>query len=167
MSRRRDQQDARKAMSHRDGHVPHAVAPTSPQDVVERTAVAHGTVKMHPKTLEAIMDKKVSAGNVIEAARVAGMVAARKAADLVPTCHPAHLSHVHMRIEAVGKDRLGITADVRVAGQVGGEAEALVAVALAALTVHEMCRPLDPAIITTDVRLLQAGAADLPASTGV
>ena len=155
MSRRRKEKEARKALSHVDEHGQARMVDVTDKEITDRVAVAHGTVKMHPKTLEAIMDKEVPKGNVIEVARVAGIVAAKKASDLIPMCHPLNLTHVQVQIDAVGKDHLGITAEVRVVAKTGVEIEALTAVSVAALTIYDMCKAIDRAIIIADIRLLK------------
>ena len=155
MSRRRKEKQAKKVLSHVDDQGHARMVDVSEKDITERTAIAHGTVKMHPNTLEAIMDKRVPKGNVIEVARVAGIVAAKKTSDLIPMCHPLNLTHVHVQVDPVGKDRLGITAEVKVTAKTGVEVEALTAVTVTALTIYDMCKSMDRAIIITDVRLLE------------
>ena len=155
MSRRRKARETKKALTHVDEHGHARMVDVSDKEITDRAATAYGVVKMNPKTLKAIMDKKIPKGNVIEVARVAGIVAAKKTSDLIPMCHPLNLTHVHVQIDPIGKDRLGITAEAKVAAQTGVEIEALTAVAVAALTVYDMCKAIDRAMIITDVRLLQ------------
>ena len=147
-------------LSHVDERGDTRMVDVTDKEVTDRKAVAHGVVKMHPRTFEAIMDKKVPKGNVIEVARVAGIVAAKKTSDLVPMCHPLNLTHVQVRIDPIGKDRLGITSEVKVTARTGVEIEALTAVSIAALTIYDMCKAIDRAIIITDVRLLQKSGGE-------
>ena len=126
----------------------------------ERAASAHAVVKMHPLTLEMIMEKRAPGGDALETARVAGEVAARKAGDITPHCRPKNLSRVKVRIEAAGRDRVGITADAAALASDDVDTEAIAAVTAAALTIYDMCRHVDRAIIITDVRLLRKSGGD-------
>jgi len=121
-----------------------------------REAVAQGIITMQPETFDLIREQKVKKGNVLETARIAGIMAAKRTAELIPMCHPLSITHVRvdffphpdtssMRIEAV----------VRVVGQTGVEMEALTAVSIAALTIYDMCKSYDRAMTISDVYLLE------------
>ncbi|MBI9083231.1 MAG: cyclic pyranopterin monophosphate synthase MoaC [Desulfobacterales bacterium] len=112
--------------------------------VTVREAVAEGRVTMRPATLEQILDRSVKKGNVLETARIAGVMGAKKTAELIPMCHPLNLTHVAVDFfpdAAAGV--LLIRATARIADRTGVEMEALTAVALAALTVYDMCKSMD------------------------
>jgi cyclic pyranopterin phosphate synthase len=128
----------------------------SAKDDTMREAVAESRVFMLPKTLMLILDQKVTKGDVFGVARVAGIMAAKKTADLVPLCHPLNLSSVDIAFEP---DQIAssvtIRAIVRTTGQTGVEMEALTAVAVAGLTIYDMCKAVDRAMTITDIRLMK------------
>jgi len=111
--------------------------------VTERMARAAGTVGMSPETLRTILDRKAAKGDVLEVARLAGIMAAKKTAELIPLCHSLPLDSVAIDFKAVNDDTLQIEADVRATARTGVEMEALTAVSVAALTVYDMCKSLD------------------------
>ena len=111
--------------------------------VTERMARAAGTVGMSPETLRTILDRKAAKGDVLEVARLAGIMAAKKTAELIPLCHSLPLDSVAIDFKAVNDDTLQIEADVCATARTGVEMEALTAVSVAALTVYDMCKSLD------------------------
>jgi cyclic pyranopterin phosphate synthase len=121
-----------------------------------REAAAQGIITMQPETFDLIRVQKVKKGNVLETARIAGIMAAKRTAELIPMCHPLSITHVQVdfflhpdthsiRIEGV----------VRVVGQTGVEMEALTAVSIAALTIYDMCKSYDHAMTVSDIYLLK------------
>ena len=121
-----------------------------------RVAIAGGTVMMKPATLKLIVDQKVKKGNVLETARIAGIMAAKKTSELIPMCHPLNLTHVQVDFEPDESNHLiGIEASVRTIDQTGVEMEALTAVSAAALTVYDMCKSYDREMTISDIRLLE------------
>jgi cyclic pyranopterin phosphate synthase len=122
----------------------------------ERTARARGTVRMRPETLEKIMHHKVKKGNVLETARIAGIMAAKRTADIIPMCHPLALTHVQIDFfTQEAENAIRIEAQTRLIGQTGVEMEALTAVTAAALTVYDMCKSVDREITITDICLME------------
>ena len=121
-----------------------------------REAVAGARVTMEPATLRLIVDRKIAKGDVFGVARVAGIMAAKRTAELIPMCHPLNLSSVEV---AFGPDErascVHITATVRMTGRTGVEMEALTAAAAAGLTIYDMCKSADRAMTVTDIRLLR------------
>jgi cyclic pyranopterin phosphate synthase len=109
-------------------------------------------VKMKPTTRKAL--RQNPKGNPLEIARIAGIAAAKRTAELIPLCHPLMLSHIDVRAELC-KNGVLISAEVRTTGPTGVEMEALTAAAVAALTVYDMCKALDKAIEITRLRLLE------------
>ncbi len=118
-----------------------------------RSARASGLVRMEPATLAMILDRRASKGDVLDVARLAGIMAAKRTADLIPLCHPLGLDAVDLTLGAVDDRTLRIEAVVKVHGRTGVEMEALTAVAVAALTVYDMCKAVDRGIVIDQVRL--------------
>jgi cyclic pyranopterin phosphate synthase len=127
----------------------------SEKAVTNRTATAEGVVRVSPDTMKMIEDGTLPKGNVFDVARVAGMMAAKRTADLLPMCHPIVLDDIGVEIERVGGDSLKIKASVKAQAKTGAEMEALVAVSVAALTVHDMCKGVDKGIRLTDIRVIR------------
>jgi cyclic pyranopterin phosphate synthase len=128
----------------------------SAKNETAREAVAEGRVSMLPETLALILDRKVSKGDVFGVARIAGIMAAKKTAELIPLCHPLALSSVELEFEPDRADSsVLIRSIVRTTGKTGVEMEALTAVSVAALTVYDMCKSVDRAMTLSDIRLLK------------
>jgi len=124
----------------------------SPKPDTLRQAVAEALVKMSPHALRAA--KRNPKGDPLEIARIAGIAAAKRTAELIPLCHPLLLSHIDVRADFC-KNGIAISSTVRSTGPTGVEMEALAAVAIAALTVYDMCKALDRGMEITGLRLLQ------------
>lgn len=121
----------------------------------DRQAVAQSIVVMQPETFERITDRKIKKGNVLETARIAGVMAAKKTADLIPMCHPLNLRHVEVNFfPEAAAHRIRIEAAVRVIDQTGVEMEALTAATVAALTIYDMCKSYDRGMAIVDTWLL-------------
>ena len=121
-----------------------------------REAVATGRVVMLPGTLRLILDRKVTKGDVFGVARIAGIMAAKRTADLIPLCHPLNLSSVDISFEPDEKEScVNIQATVRTTGQTGVEMEALTAVSAACLTIYDMCKAVDRGMTISDIRLMK------------
>ena len=121
-----------------------------------RTAMARGRIFMSPETFEKIRSQSIKKGNVLETARIAGVMAAKKTADLIPMCHPLNITHVAVDFfPEEGKGAFRIEAAVRLAGQTGVEMEALTAVAVAALTIYDMCKSHDRAMTISGIQLVE------------
>ena len=128
----------------------------SDKAVTVREAVAQAVVTMQPETFELIGEQKVKKGNVLETARIAGVMAAKRTAELIPMCHPLAITHARVDFFPNPDDHsIRIEAAVRVAAQTGVEMEALTAVSIAALTVYDMCKSYDRAMIISDLCLLE------------
>ena len=120
----------------------------------KRTAVTGGRIFMQPETLERIMDARVKKGNVLEAARIAGVMAAKKTSDLIPMCHPLNITHARIDFEFDTKSScIDIEAEVSLTGKTGVEMEALTAVSVAALTIYDMCKSYDKGMRISDIYL--------------
>ncbi len=121
-----------------------------------REAIAEGSITMKPETLELIKNNKTKKGNVLEAARIAGIMAAKKTPELIPMCHPLLITHVHIDFSLDdASSSIGILATVKVTGQTGVEMEALTAVSVAALTIYDMCKSYDREMTISEIRLMQ------------
>ncbi len=126
------------------------------KDVTARTARAQGVVSMSRITFEQIQNQTVKKGNVLETARIAGIMAAKKTADLIPMCHPLTISHASIDFMLDKKtSTIKILADIRLNGRTGVEMEALTAVSVAALTIYDMCKSLDKEMTISDILLLE------------
>lgn len=123
--------------------------------VTARTAVASGRVLMRPETLRIIRNGDAAKGNVLEVARLAGIMAAKRTPDLIPLCHGISPESVELQFEFITDSVLGISASVRIHSRTGVEMEALTAVSVAALTVYDMCKSVDRAMEITQIRLEQ------------
>jgi len=121
-----------------------------------RVAVAQGVVSMNPETYEKILSQSVKKGNVLETARIAGMMAAKKTSELIPMCHPLNITHIAIDFfpDKV-QNSIRIQAAVRAIDQTGVEMEALTAVSVAGLTIYDMCKSYDRAMTISDICLLE------------
>ncbi len=121
-----------------------------------REAIAKGRVLLGEKVFQAVCDQNLPKGDLFAVARVAGIMAAKKTAELIPLCHPLPLSKVEINFELEPQDfSLQIEARAKTVAQTGVEMEALTAVSVAALTIYDMCKGLDKGIRITDIRLVK------------
>ncbi|MFP6772324.1 MAG: cyclic pyranopterin monophosphate synthase MoaC [Alphaproteobacteria bacterium] len=136
--------------------------------VTERIARAAGRVIMAPETLALIQSGGLAKGDVLGVARLAGIMAAKRTAELIPLCHPLQLSSVSLELSANSTDHcVEIVAEVKLTGRTGVEMEALTAVSVAGLTIYDMCKAVDRGMQLTQVRLVhksggKSGAYDAP-----
>ncbi len=125
------------------------------KDVTERVATARASIIMQPATLALIRDKKAAKGDVLAVAQLAGIMAAKKTADLIPLCHPLALSSVQVTLTLDEKrNAVDIEATCKLKGKTGVEMEALTAASVAALTVYDMCKAVDRGMVIEQVKLL-------------
>lgn len=125
---------------------------TSGKQATARRAVASARVLMSPETLAAIREHRTPKGDPLETARLAGIMAAKRTAELIPLCHTLPLAHVDVRVE-IDATGVRLEAEAATEAQTGVEMEALTAAAVAALTLYDMCKAIDKAMTITDVRL--------------
>ena len=138
----------------------------TPKPILLREALARGEIRLAPATLELIETSAVAKGNVLATARLAGILAAKKTGDLIPLCHPLPITHCEVNFELpASRDRIVITARARIAAPTGVEMEALTAVSVAALTIYDMCKAVDPVMVIGDIRLVSKSKRPLPAAT--
>ena len=125
---------------------------TSEKAITARRAVATARVLMSPQTIAAIRNHTTPKGDPLETARLAGVMAAKRTAELIPLCHPLPLTHVNVNAE-VRDDGVYLESEVSTKAQTGVEMEALTAVSVAALTIYDMCKALDKSMTITGIRL--------------
>jgi cyclic pyranopterin monophosphate synthase len=136
------------------GHV--RMVDVSQKPPTERTAVARGKISMTPETFAMIADGKIKKGNVLETARIAGIMAAKKTSDLIPMCHPIAITHAAVDFTPDEKSHaIIIRAEVRILDRTGVEMEALTAVSVAALTIYDMCKSSDREMVISDITLME------------
>ncbi|MFV0473026.1 MAG: cyclic pyranopterin monophosphate synthase MoaC [Pikeienuella sp.] len=142
-------------LTHFDAKGDAHMVDVSEKEITSRSATAKGAVLMAPETLALIRDGAAKKGDVLAVARLAGIMAAKKTADLIPLCHPLALSKVSVDLSVnEAESRVEIEATVKVTGRTGVEMEALTAVSAAALTVYDMVKAADKAMRLTDIRLV-------------
>ena len=124
------------------------------KEVVRRAAIAGGVVRMSPETIGLLRKAALPKGDVLNTARIAGVMAAKKTPELIPLCHGLNLTSVDIEF-GVGQDRVSITATTRASDRTGVEMEALTAASVAALTIYDMCKAVDKGMVIGDLRLLE------------
>jgi cyclic pyranopterin phosphate synthase len=144
----------KQKLTHIDSRGRASMVDVTNKVTTDREAVAVGAVLMKKETLRLITDDKIAKGNVFETARLAGIMAAKKTDGLIPLCHPLMITSVSVDFTPVKtKGRVNITAKVKCAGQTGVEMEALTAASIAALTIYDMCKAVDKAMVISDIML--------------
>lgn len=150
-----DKKESGHALTHLDEQGQARMVDVGAKAVTEREAIATGRVLMQPETLRLLRAGNLPKGDALAVARVAGIMAAKRTAELIPLCHPLSLTSVAVDF-AFNEDvsAVEITATVRCRGQTGVEMEALTAVAVAALTIYDMAKSVERGMVISDVRLL-------------
>jgi cyclic pyranopterin phosphate synthase len=147
---------APKRLTHLDARGRARMVDVGDKAVTERIAVARGAIRMQPATARRIATGAVAKGDVLAAARLAGILAAKRTGELIPLCHPLPLDFVEVRIDVdPAKGRVGIEAEARIRARTGVEMEALTAVAVAGLTIYDMCKAVDRGMVLEDVCLVR------------
>jgi cyclic pyranopterin monophosphate synthase len=152
----REKANAMATLSHLDEQGRARMVDVSEKEVTSRVAVARGTIHMRTETLVLILQDKIEKGDVFSVARVAGIMAAKKTSELIPMCHPLNITSV--KIDLMPREnpaRVDIEASVRVSGKTGVEMEAMTAVAVAGLTVYDMCKAVDREMSIGEIRLVE------------
>jgi cyclic pyranopterin phosphate synthase len=126
----------------------------SRKDMTERLATVRGEIRMAPETVRLIAGDQIAKGNVLETARLAGIMAAKKTAELIPLCHQLNLTAVDVEFR-VGDDSIEVETQARTGDRTGVEMEALTAATVALLTIYDMCKAGDRAMVIDQVRLLE------------
>lgn len=141
-----------KKLSHFDEQGEIKMVDVSGKETTARRAVASAKVLLSQETLEILKANENPKGNPLEIARIAGIMAAKKTADLIPLCHQINLSKVDVKTE-FAPDGVNLSAEAKTASQTGVEMEALTAVSVAALTIYDMCKAVQKDIEITEIRL--------------
>lgn len=148
--------DSMKRLSHLTRTGEARMVDVSAKPVVLREAVARGEIRLQPATLVLIESNAIAKGNVLATARLAGIQAAKKTGELIPLCHPLPITHCEVTFDLPASgDRVIITASAKIAAQTGVEMEALTAVTVAALTIYDMCKAVDKAMVIGEVHLVK------------
>ena len=126
----------------------------SPKQVVPREALSSGKIHLKPRTIELIQKLQLKKGDVLAVARIAAISAAKKTSELIPLCHNIPLNHVDIQFE-VKENFIEILARVRSQGKTGVEMEALTSVAVACLTIYDMCKAVDDKMVISDIHLVE------------
>jgi cyclic pyranopterin monophosphate synthase len=153
----------RRRLTHLDSAGRARMVDVSGKAATAREAIAEGYVRMNAETLRAIAENRVAKGEVLAAARIAGIMAAKKTGELIPLCHGLNVESVEVNFDlpdvAKTKNRelveTRIVAIARLTGKTGVEMEALTAVSIAALTIYDMCKAIDKAMVIDGIRLLK------------
>lgn len=144
----------KRALTHYDSRGQVRMVNVTDKPATERTAMARGFLRIGKKALAKVRRMKTPKGNPFEIARIAGIAAAKRTAELIPLCHPLLLTHIDVRTELC-QNGIEVTARVTATGPTGVEMEALTATAVAALTLYDMCKALDRSMEITDICLLE------------
>jgi cyclic pyranopterin monophosphate synthase len=143
-------------LTHFDAEGKAAMVDVGDKDVTERSATAKGSIYMQSETIALITSGGVKKGDVLSVARLAGIMGAKRTPDLIPLCHPLALTSVSVDLSIdPGRNAVDISATCKLRGRTGVEMEALTAVAVAALTVYDMCKAADRGMRIADIRLVQ------------
>ena len=143
-------------LSHLDAEGKATMVDVSDKEITDRVATAKGSVVMAAATLKLIQEGGVKKGDVLTVARLAGIMGAKRTPDLIPLCHPLALNAIDVQLTLdPARSAVDITATCRVKGRTGVEMEALTAVAVAALTIYDMCKAVDRKMRLTDIRLVE------------
>jgi cyclic pyranopterin phosphate synthase len=143
-----------KKLSHYDTKGRVRMVDVTAKPATSRTAVAHAFVRMHPATAASIRRLRSPKGNPLEVARIAGITAAKRTAELIPLCHPIALTHVDVSAKLC-QNGIEVTSEATATGPTGVEMEALVAAAVAALTIYDMCKALERGMEITELYLVK------------
>jgi cyclic pyranopterin phosphate synthase len=143
-----------KKPSHYDKKGRVRMVDVTAKPATSRQAVAHAFVRMQPATVKALRRLKSPKGNPLEIARIAGITAAKRTAELIPLCHPIALTHIDVNAKLC-QNGIEITAEATATGPTGVEMEALVAASVAALTIYDMCKALERGMEITDLYLVK------------
>jgi len=151
MGQARGRKTGAARLTHLDARGRARMVDVGAKPVTERIATASATLRMQPATLRRIERGGIAKGEVLAVARIAGIMAAKRTADLIPLCHPLPVDVAGIDFAPGRGGRLRITATVKVSGKTGVEMEALTAVSVAALTVYDMCKAIDRGMVITDL----------------
>ncbi len=145
-----------KGLTHFNEHGDATMVDVGAKSITQREASAFGVIKMKPETLDTIIKGEAKKGDVLGVARLAGIMAAKKTPDLIPLAHPLPLDSVSISFNPImDKSIIEVVATARVTARTGVEMEALTAVAVASLTIYDMCKSIDRSMVISDICLLE------------
>ena len=143
-------------LTHFDNNGNPKMVDVSNKQSTKRIAQASGFVKMKPSTLETILNKNVSKGDVLQIARLAGIMASKKTSSIIPLCHPIMIDSISVDLKPYLKNsKIEITSNITCSGVTGVEMEALTAVSASALTIYDMCKSIDRSIEILEIKLIK------------
>lgn len=143
-------------LTHFDKNGATHMVDVSAKGVTSRVAVAAGEISMQPETFQLIMDRKMAKGDVLEVARIAGIMATKRVDSLIPLCHQLNITSVKINFEPDAKNsRIAFYVRVKTAGQTGVEMEALTGACITGLTIYDMCKAVDKGMIIGQIRLME------------
>lgn len=142
-------------LTHFDDHGASRMVDVGEKAITHRVAIAEAIVSLQPETLTQINNKDLAKGDVYEVARLAGIMAAKKTADLIPLCHPLGLDSVTLDFETMPDGKIRILATTKIQAKTGVEMEALTAASVAALTIYDMCKAIDRGMSIGPVQLVE------------
>lgn len=146
----------RTALSHLNSDGEARMVDVGAKEPTHRLAVARSEILMKPETFELLQSGGLKKGDAFTAAKIAGIMAAKKTSDLIPLCHPLPIEHIEVRFqERAEENGFTVEAEVSTTGKTGVEMEALTAAAVAALTFYDMVKGYDPGIVITNLRLIK------------
>ncbi|MBN1473086.1 MAG: cyclic pyranopterin monophosphate synthase MoaC [Syntrophaceae bacterium] len=145
-----------RKLSHINNNQQVEMVDVTAKAITNRQAKARGSVTMEKATLNLIEKGQMTKGNVLGAAKIAGIMAAKKTGELIPLCHPLEITSVHVDLE-INREKLQVVieAEVKTTGKTGVEMEALTAVSVAALTIYDMCKAADKKMVIGEIMLLE------------
>ena len=144
-----------KALTHFDKNGNPSMVDINSKEMTKRVAIAIGKIKMQPKTLKKILDIKIKKGDVLNIAKIAGIMASKKTEQLIPLCHSIPLSYVDVDLTPdIENSLINIKAEASLIGKTGVEMEAFTAVTIASLTIYDMCKSIDREMEITDIKLV-------------
>jgi cyclic pyranopterin monophosphate synthase len=141
-------------LTHLDGEGRLKMVDVGGKERTARVARVRGEIRMRPETVALIAANKVAKGNVLEAARLAGIMAAKRTGELIPLCHPLNITAIEVQF-VVGQDRVEVEAEVKIDDRTGVEMEALTAASVALLTIYDMCKGVDRGMVISELRLME------------
>jgi cyclic pyranopterin phosphate synthase len=142
-------------LTHLDDNGNPSMVDINKKEMTKRVAIAIGKITMHADTLKKILDIKIKKGDVLNIAKIAGIMAAKKTDQLIPLCHTIPLSYVNIDLEPDEKySCVNIKAEASLVGKTGVEMEAFTAVSIASLTIYDMCKSVDREMVISDIKLI-------------
>lgn len=147
-------------LSHVDNEGRASMVDVSGKPMQNRTAKAEGFIELQPDTIKLILDNKMKKGDVLSIAQIAGIQAAKKTSELIPLCHPLHITKIDVKIEII-EDGIRVESFAKCIGQTGIEMEALTAVMGALITIYDMCKAVDTEMIMYGISLIEKTKSDL------